>query len=161
MLISTIVSPNQQTNKQNKQNEMDYNAEVESAFQELEWDELLSTLDVAMIGVSQDTPIPAPPPPPPPPPVPAAYPQPGESLSVGYGGYTPLGAAPHMAEQPGPSNAGQAAPVMYQGPLYGQSAMWSWPYMPYNLEGGYNLGQVRCKVQFSVNSFIMEAFPSV
>ncbi|XP_045923710.1 transcription factor 7-like isoform X4 [Micropterus dolomieu] len=121
-------------------NRMDNSGDFERAVEEMEWEDVISTLQVAIDELLGN----APNPPPCPLPVPDglvgndAHPQTVESLSGGYGGYFPLGAPPHTCEQPSPLmtpsglNAGQAAPIIYQGALYDQSVMQSghlgqWP----------------------------------
>ncbi|XP_045923708.1 putative transcription factor SOX-14 isoform X2 [Micropterus dolomieu] len=114
-------------------NRMDNSGDFERAVEEMEWEDVISTLQVAIDELLGN----APNPPPCPLPVPDglvgndAHPQTVESLSGGYGGYFPLGAPPHTCEQPSPLmtpsglNAGQAAPIIYQGALYDQSVMQS------------------------------------
>ncbi|XP_044031476.1 transcription factor 7-like 1-B [Siniperca chuatsi] len=129
---------------------MDHIADVERAVEEMEWGDVLSTLQAAIDELLGDIPNP-PPPSPPPPPVSAGliridtHPQPVESLNKGYGGCYPQGAAPHTFEQPSPLmatlrvNVGQAAPIIYQGPLYDQNVTQSGHL--YSQAGAYSQGQ--------------------
>lgn len=133
---------------------MDHGAYFECAVEEMEWGDVLSTVQAMVEEILGDSPNPAPPPPPPPPPVPDGLgydtrPQPVDGLSggYGYGGCIPLGAAPDRFEQPSPLmaspglNVGQAAPMIYQGPLYDPDTMQSGH--PYGQADAYSQGQVR------------------
>lgn len=130
-------------------------AAFDSVVEGMEWGEILSTLDDMIEDILGGTTItrpPSPPPPSPPPPIPAwprfdTHPQPVEHLGQGNGGCAPVGAAPCRLEHlsllmaaPG-VNAVQAAPIIYQGPLYDHSIMQSGD--PYGQAGAYSQGQVR------------------
>lgn len=134
---------------QTSANEMDQSADFERAVEEMEWGDVVFTLQAVFDEILGDTPSP-----PPPPPMPAGlgfnpHPQPGESLSGEPGGCIPLGAAPHTFEQPllaTPGlNVGQAAPIVYQRPLYDQNVMQS--HHLYSQAGAYSQGQVRYLVK--------------
>lgn len=132
-------------------NEVDHSAHFERAVEEMEWGDVLSTVQAMVKEMLGDSPNP-PPPSPPPPPVRDGQgydtlPQPVDGLSGGYGGCNPLGAAPDMFEQPSPLmaspglNVGQAASMIYQGPLYDPDIMQSGHL--YSQADAYSQGQVR------------------
>lgn len=114
----------------------DNGGEVEQPFREMAWEDLVSTLETAIIDVERDTSVLAPLLPPP---VPAGT-EPNillqllESSSWGYVCYNPLVAAPlasTLLMAPPGQNTGQTAPVVFPGPLYGKKNMsschqWQW-----------------------------------
>lgn len=136
-------------------NKMDHMAHFQRAVEEMEWGDVLSTVQAMVEEMLGDSPNPPTlPPPPPPAPIPEGLgfytrPQPVDGLSggYGYGGCIQLGAAPDRFEQPGPLmasqglNVGQAAPMIYQGPLYDPDIMQS-GYL-YSQADAYSQGQVR------------------
>lgn len=131
---------------------MDYRAELDRALEEMEWEDVVNTLQDVVVEMLGETFNP-PPSTLPPPALPAglefnSHPQSVEHLSKVYGGCTPhqLGAAPQSVEHPliaTPAlNGGQAAAaIISQEPLYDQNAMQS--DQLYSQAGAYSQGQVR------------------
>ncbi len=130
---------------------MSNRAEFEHATAGTQWENEFSTVDTSLFQILRGTPSSSPlPPPPPPPPVFAGVfntqPQPVQLMSQGHGGCAPLEAAPQWLEQSNPLmaapglNLQQAAPIIYQGPLYGNCSMQS--SYQYSQPGAYSQGQV-------------------
>lgn len=124
---------------------MDLSAEINRVADEMEWGELVSTLQEAIFDLLGNTPNPLSPPPPSPPPVPAwlepdTYPQPQESQGEGCDGCIPLEEALLMLEEQSPLMA-PPSPSTYFGTLQKDIMQ---PSHVCNQAGASSQGQVRC-----------------
>uniref|UniRef100_A0A8C4I3S2 HMG box domain-containing protein n=1 Tax=Dicentrarchus labrax TaxID=13489 RepID=A0A8C4I3S2_DICLA len=116
---------------------MDVSAEIDHFVKEMEWKDVVSTLQAALQEVLADTPNP-----PPPPPVPAGlelntHPQSVNRLGGGYSGCIPMRAALHVFEH---QSLLMSTPTMYPcGPVFQENTMQ--PAHLYSQAGVYSQGQ--------------------
>lgn len=132
---------------------MDPTEEFELTIKEMKWEDVLDTFQAVVEEILGDEPNPPTPPTPPHQPpsvVPAEqgfdiHSQPVEIMSGGSGGCIHQGADQHSFDQPlmhAPGlNVGQAAPMVYQEPLYDPNVMQSGHL--HSQAGAYSQGQVR------------------